>query len=290
VEQSMLPFEIVIINDGSTDGGGIIVKEFIGRYKELNIHFFHQKNSGVSSARNLGMHKAGGDYVALLDADDEWDKDFIFELSKLMNKCPEASMYSCFHRVNDDKGNLFTPRNSLQEGFSGYIDNYHQLASSGTELVNSSKVILKKKSVLSVGGFPVEAVITEDLFLWSLMAIKFKYAFFSKVMVQINQYSDDSRSERTNKAVYILEFYKLNPYEFRALTKHQKGYLFDVHLKHVLGSLAFGNYKEVLQRLKTGSILFKLRNIPIWFLIAIPYPLFTIIKNLRRKFFSCLYS
>jgi len=122
------------------------------------------------------------------------------------------------------------------------------------------------------------------------MAIKFKYAFFSKVMVQINQYSDDSRSERTNKAVYILEFYKLNPYEFRALTKHQKDYLFDVYLKHVLGSLTLGNYKEVLQRLKIGSMLFKLRNIPVWFLIAIPYPFFTIIKNLRRKFFSCLYS
>jgi glycosyltransferase involved in cell wall biosynthesis len=288
VDQSTPPFEIVIIDDGSTDDSGIIVKEFIDRYEGLKIHFFYQENSGVSSARNLGIYKAESDYIALLDADDEWDKDFIFEMSKLINKCPEASMYSCFHRVKDGEGNLFTPRNSLQEGFSGYIDNYHQLASSGTELVNSSKVILKKESVLLVGGFPVEAVITEDLFLWSLMAIKFKYAFLSKDMVQINQYSDDSRAGRTNKTLYILEFYKLNLYEFRVLTKHQKGYLFNVHFKHVLGSLASGNRTEALQRLKVGSILFKLRNIKIWFLIIIPSPFFTLIKNLRRKILSRL--
>ena len=109
-------------------------------------------------------------------------------------------------------------------------------------------------------------------------------------MVQINQYSDDSRVERTNKALYILEFYKLNPYKFRDLTKHQKNYLFNIHLNHILGSLSSGNYTEALQRLKVGSILFKLRNIPVWFLIAIPYPFFTLIKNLRRKIFSRLYS
>lgn len=290
LDQSKPVDEIIIIDDGSTDDSATLVQELVDSNSAFNIHLIQQQNAGVSAARNLGMQKAQCDYVALLDADDEWDPDFVLEMTQLIKKCPQASMYSCFHRVKDDKGHLYTSRNNVPPGFADYINNYHHVATSGTELVRSSAVILNRSDALSIGGFPTDAVITEDLFLWSRMAIKFKYAFLNKTLVQANQCLDESRAARTNKMPYLLVFYKQNPSEFKSLTQEQKNYLFSIHFKHILGSLALGNYPELMQRLKLGSSLFRLRNAPVWFLLAVPYPIFTLMKHLKRKLFSQLHA
>ena len=65
-------FEVVVINDGSTDGSKILVENYIKDNPEINIQLINQLNSGVSKARNTGLKLAKGDYIALLDADDEW--------------------------------------------------------------------------------------------------------------------------------------------------------------------------------------------------------------------------
>jgi glycosyltransferase involved in cell wall biosynthesis len=65
-------FETIVINDGSTDNSADIVKNYIKLNPSQNIIFIDKKNGGVSSARNAGLKKATGDFIALLDSDDEW--------------------------------------------------------------------------------------------------------------------------------------------------------------------------------------------------------------------------
>ena len=73
LNQSYKNVEIIIINDGSTDKSGLICDEYSKRYD--NIRVFHKENGGVSSARNLGITVAKGEYITFADPDDFLNKD-----------------------------------------------------------------------------------------------------------------------------------------------------------------------------------------------------------------------
>ncbi|TCD21225.1 glycosyltransferase family 2 protein [Pseudomonas sp. IC_126] len=283
--QTFKPFEIIIVDDGSTDDSSLIVAAIIEEHSNASVKLVSQVNAGVSSARNLGIKLAAGEYVALLDADDEWSNEYLFEMNALIGKCPDASMYSSFHCIADDESNLFVPACSLPEGFAGYVDNYFDLSVS-TPLVNSSKVILNKESVLALGGFPVDAVLTEDLFLWFMMASNYRVAFLNKVLVKVNQFADGSRLGRHNKAPFLISYFSKNYCFFRRLEKSKKRYLFSVYYKHFLGSLSDGRYSEAVFRLASGYKLFKLKSFFLMLLLLVPHPFFSFAKKSRRKILS----
>ena len=65
-------YEVIVVNDGSLDNSKKIVEEYILENPQLTIILINQINGGVSKARNEGLKRAKGDYIALLDSDDEW--------------------------------------------------------------------------------------------------------------------------------------------------------------------------------------------------------------------------
>ena len=87
LDQTFQNFEIVIVNDGSTDNSVKEVEEF----DDKRIRLIHQKNQGVSAARNRGIEEAKYEWVAFLDADDLWMKEHLEEYAKVVIENPQLS-------------------------------------------------------------------------------------------------------------------------------------------------------------------------------------------------------
>ncbi|WP_252989054.1 glycosyltransferase family 2 protein [Streptococcus pneumoniae] len=71
LEQTYKDFEVILVNDGSTDNSGEICDEYGKLYD--NIHVFHKKNGGLSDARNFGLEKSRGEFITFLDSDDYFE-------------------------------------------------------------------------------------------------------------------------------------------------------------------------------------------------------------------------
>lgn len=286
LSQTVLPSEIVIVNDGSTDASMEIVESVASRNNlKIKFNVINQVNSGVSAARNNGVLAASNEFIALLDADDEWQSDFIEKMLILIRQYPDAAMYSSFHKIKDSEGNFFKPRSVLPDSFKGYIKNYAQV-SIKMPVVNSSKVILRRKEFLEIGGFTVGAALTEDLLFWFKISLKFKIAFLNESLITINQFEDESRSGRENKTPYIIDYYCANKTEYSELEKDQKRYLYSVYFKHLLGSLKEANYIEAKSRYKAGFELFPLKSALLAFLFLIPPFFYKLARSSKRKFLT----
>ncbi len=90
VDQTFKDWSIIVIDDGSTDGGGEIVRAY--RHERILYHF--QDNMGVSAARNKGVSLAISDFVAFLDADDTWERHYLAEIDKLVFEYPQAGIFA----------------------------------------------------------------------------------------------------------------------------------------------------------------------------------------------------
>ncbi len=104
--QSYNDFEVVIVDDGSTDRGPEIVLSF----NDVRIHLIKQSNGGPSKARNTGMKAALGEWVLLLDADDELLPNALQTFKELTEKYPEEKCFACnFYSVKNGARKIYSP-------------------------------------------------------------------------------------------------------------------------------------------------------------------------------------
>jgi glycosyltransferase involved in cell wall biosynthesis len=89
--QTFVDFEVIVVDDGSTDDGGSLATA----YSDSRIRTIAQKNAGPGAARNRGIAEARGEYLAFLDADDEWMPGFLATSLALLTKYgPEVTAIS----------------------------------------------------------------------------------------------------------------------------------------------------------------------------------------------------
>lgn len=174
VNQTVKPFEIIIVNDGSIDSTENIANEFIQNHSYYNLRLISKPNGGVSSARNAGLKVAEGDYIALLDSDDEW---FLDKLEKQMQIFKDNNSISflgglIFEPINGKRGELIEIDLSKQ-----IFKNYFQ----------PSTVIFKREIVDIVGLFDESQNYAEEGNYFMRIASKYKCCLMNEQIVLYDQ-------------------------------------------------------------------------------------------------------
>lgn len=223
--QTVVPLDIIVVNDGSTDHGPEVVKS----YAAHGVRLIEQANQGVSAARNAGVAQARNSYVAFLDADDEWLPEHIEHLTHLIQRCPDAALLSTAHQIRRD-GSLIQPRLAFPVGWSGVVEDFFASFANSLSLVNSSTACVKKDALESVGGFPLGVRRGEDVIAWVKLALAYPVAHASVVTVVFNQEAvNRSDLNRETQPPGSLLFMQKCLYE-RQVPRHQLssfGHLFD---------------------------------------------------------------
>lgn len=177
-------YEIIVVNDGSTDASDKVVESF----NDPRIRIINQENSGVSLARNRGIIEARGEYIAFLDADDEWKTEYLETQMSLIKKYKECKVFITGYEMhkNDGSVNRTIINNIKFSGSDGVLDNYFLVASTSNPPVCSINIVVHRSAIDEIGGFPVGVKSGEDLLTWARLASRNKIAYCKNALAIFN--------------------------------------------------------------------------------------------------------
>ena len=183
-------FEVIVVNDGSTDGSERVVEQ----YTDPRIRLVNQENAGVSVARNRGITEAKGELVAFLDADDEWLPEHLATICRLKSKYPECGAYASSYRVVSAKGRqaVYASGGIPEHPWEGVLHSYFRAALT-SDPIWTSAVAVPRRVFETCGLFPVGVKTGEDTDMWCRIALKFPVAFSTQPGAVYHQEAD-SRS------------------------------------------------------------------------------------------------
>ena len=280
--QTFSDFEILIINDGSTDKS----EEKVLNFNDNRIRYFSKENEGVSATRNLGIERANGEIIAFLDADDYWYPNHLQNLFQLYNQFPECGLYCTnyerFYNTNKIVKPFFVAipefswKGIVKDFFkSSYIDRI-----AWTSAVAIPKIVFNK-----VGCFDTKITLGagEDTHLWLRIALKYKVAFDTEISSRhvLDAENRISLSNTLKRKFAKFDEFKEEEKTNWSLKKYLDLYRLEFAIKHKLaGDLTTFNY--YIENIDRKNIPFKTK-ILISFPVSILQKLFSIKKYLERK-------
>lgn len=150
LNQTFTDFEVLLINDGSTDSSGLICDEYA--LKDSRVRVFHKENGGVSSARNVGIKSSRYRYLALIDSDDYWLDAYLDNIQNLILKNPNCSVYGSRQILLINNNQRLSSIKPFSDDFEGVIEDYFSRVSSSflfhTSATVFDKVILSNFEIL----------------------------------------------------------------------------------------------------------------------------------------------
>ena len=206
LDQTLRDFELIVVDDGSTDGSADIVE----RIADSRLRLIRKTNGGVSSARNTGICNANGEYVAFLDADDLWDSGFLECISSMTGHWPDAGIYGTSYRYLAD-GTEIPAEKPLAEGFCGIVDNSQWTLA---HIYCSSAVCCSRRALERVGMFDTRISYGEDLDVWWRIMLEYPAAFCNRELATY-RFDQENRAMKKRiplQSLYISYFEKYAPY------------------------------------------------------------------------------
>lgn len=230
LDQSFTNIEIIVINDGSTDGSLSLIKRYA--QNDSRIVVINQKNKGVSAARNAGLSKARGDYIMFVDADDYIARKDALELLIDFAKENGNPDVVCFRRVGDTRGR------KAPSGYSKLNDSIigRMIVD---ETINTLWDKLYKKSIIKENSikFPVGIRMAEDLLFNVQYFCEAKtIGFFDE---ELYYYREDNQESATKK-------YMPNKYDDLMYVNRKMSEIIDNRSKAIGNALSYIRIKNVL--------------------------------------------
>lgn len=185
LNQTIQPYEVIVVNDGSKDGTHTKLTEYGDKITVITI-----PNGGVANARNIGIQACTGDYIAFLDADDVWYESKLQLQIDVFSKYPDVAFCCCDYDYFDNESNM------IKNHFARFKDdenfNYDSpLKKTGFLLLlkenfvgTCSTVIFKRSLIESVGLFNVNLKQSEDYDMWIRFSLETNFVVMSAQLLE----------------------------------------------------------------------------------------------------------
>lgn len=219
LNQRFQDYELIIVNDGSTDDSLAVAT----RIHSPKVTVIDGPNQGVSSARNIGIQNANGEYISFLDADDIWRDDYLLTVDLLTKKYPQSDLFVTAYRVLLGENRIHY---STQVGVGdGCLDSYWKTLRFSYDFVWTSATTVRKSALLDAGLFLPGEKVGQDLDMWARVAQNNpKVAYSSNRCVdyrRLAEHNARSRNRIANASAFMIDLeYELNNPE-RSLEEQQ---------------------------------------------------------------------
>ena len=207
VQQTCAPQKIIVVDDGSTDNTAALVRGFAS---PVPLEYVKQSHGGLSSARNAGIARCTGTYVAFLDADDEWYPGKLAEQLRIMQNTdlPDLGVVYCKYTIIDEKGDptdsyyVFELDTTVRGNVFSKLQDSNKIASSG------SGVMVRRDCFKIVGGFDERLSAYEDWDMWLRLAERYDFDFSYEPLVKIRRHAANMQWSSSHMLVNQLHFYQ----------------------------------------------------------------------------------
>jgi glycosyltransferase involved in cell wall biosynthesis len=213
--QTFGDFELLIVDDGSTDNTVSVLEPYLS---DVRIRYFHQPNQGQSVARNRGLAEAQGELICFLDSDDAWLENKLEKQVSMMDQYPEVDIIHGDEIDIDEYGREISRKNMRR--FSGMIA--RQLLADNSVSINT--VMVRSRCFDEMGGFSEERRVADDYEIWLRFASRYRFlyvpAFFGFYRVMSNQISSDKRARFESNERIVLDFVRDFPEALSRSDRH----------------------------------------------------------------------
>jgi glycosyltransferase involved in cell wall biosynthesis len=193
LKQTHKEFEVILVNDGSTDGSETVVE----RFQDSRIRLVHQENKGASAARNKGVSLAKHEWIALIDADDYWYPNHLEELQNTIEQFPKADVVCNNYEILLEKDYVKHPTFSIEYPLKAqYIEDYFKGSLidpiAWTSALSFTSSIFKK-----VDKFDTSIKSGQDIDLMVKFGLAATIAFNPKVTMRYHRKTENNLSDDT---------------------------------------------------------------------------------------------